>query len=279
MENWLIGTDYEFGISRNGEPISIVGKIGGTKHKPLSIGNGCARQEDNVNAEVTQPPVYNFEDFIGYIEYGLTTLKDMLPNYDLMFNSMSIYSDKELDTPEARLFGCESSMNVYKRGQGESTECDNPNLRSAGFHIHFGNESIKTTSEAERFVKLFDKYVTLPSVLIDPERGRRKLYGRTGEFRFKPYGLECRQLGAYFLSNSELIEWVWDRVQQCISQFELGENLNTDMMFIREDRNELAPIEDIINNYDLDAIKLYCDENNINYLNKKECKTSLYMEA
>jgi len=285
MKDWKIGTDYEIPIAKNGIPVSIVGKIGGTKDEPLSIGNGCARQEDNVNVEITQPPVNNFEEFISYIEYGLTTVAEMIPEYEYSFNSMLIYPDEELNTAEATLFGCESSMNVYKRGMSTPVQSTNPNLRSAGFHIHFGHESIADKDEntdigtQERLAKLFDKYITLPSILLDPERGRRELYGRAGEIRFKDYGIECRSLGAYFLSSAKLIEWVWEGIETCIQQLELGEDLNKDVMYIREDINEYSPIEDIINNYDVEAARLYCDENNINYLKEESCKTYLYTEA
>ncbi len=280
MENWLIGTDYEFGISKDGEPISIVGKIGGTKNEPLDIGNGCARQEDNVNAEVTQPPVNNFKDFVKYIEYGLSTIKSMVSGYDLNFNSLEIYSDEELNTHEAQVFGCESSFDVYARGLSRPAVATNPNLRSAGFHIHFGNDKLINNNEAmEKLVKLFDKYVTLPSMLIDPEQGRRELYGRAGEFRMKPYGLECRQLGSFFLSDFRYIEWVWEGVEKCITQFENGENLNANLMFTRNDLDETCTIENIINSYDLEAAQKFCDENNINYLKKEICKKSMSMVA
>tara|TARA_B110000858_G_scaffold140270_1_gene159222 strand:- start:5070 stop:5912 length:843 start_codon:yes stop_codon:yes gene_type:complete len=280
MENWLIGTDYEFGISKNGEPISIVGKIGGTKNEPLDIGNGCARQEDNVNAEVTQPPVNNFKDFVKYIEYGLTTIKSMVPGHDLNFNSLEIYSDEELNTYEAQVFGCESSFDVYARGLSKPAMATNPNLRSAGFHIHFGNDKIANNNqEMEKLVKLFDKYVTIPSMLLDPEKGRRELYGRAGEFRMKSYGLECRQLGSFFLSDFRLIEWVWEGVQKCITQYELGEDLNSDSMFNRNDINNSCIAEDIINGYDLQAAKEFCDANDINYLKEEICKELTFMVA
>ena len=116
-------------------------------------------------------------------------------------------------------------------------------------------------------------------MLIDPEQGRRELYGRAGEFRMKSYGLECRQLGSFFLSDFRYIEWVWEGVEKCISQFEKGEDLNSDPMFTRNELDETCTIENIINGYDLEAAQEFCDANNINYLKEEVCKKSMSMVA
>ena len=95
----------------------------------------------------------------------------------------------------------------------------------------------------------------------------------------KSYGLECRQLGSFFLSDFRLIEWVWEGVQKCITQYELGEDLNSDSMFNRNDINNSCIAEDIINGYDLQAAKEFCDANDINYLKEEICKELTFMVA
>ena len=84
---YLIGTDFEFGIKDvNGTPISIVGKLGGTKDEPLSIGNGCARQEDNVFAECTIPPTKDLEEFVAFCNKNNLKYASVLQNLIKAFN-------------------------------------------------------------------------------------------------------------------------------------------------------------------------------------------------
>jgi len=52
INNPTVGSDFEMFIcDKDGNLISGVGLIGGTKEEPLSIGERCYRQEDNVMGE------------------------------------------------------------------------------------------------------------------------------------------------------------------------------------------------------------------------------------
>lgn len=53
IENPTFGTDFEMCVRAidTRKLKSVVGLLGGTKNKPLELGKGCFRQEDNVMAE------------------------------------------------------------------------------------------------------------------------------------------------------------------------------------------------------------------------------------
>jgi len=233
MIDFTIGTDFEMPIinKTTGQPISGVGLIGGTKDEPLSIGNGCGRQEDNVMAEFTIPPCKTFEEFVDYISYciekGNEILAEINPDFVLVAKSSFDYPEDELMTEQAMRFGCMSSYDVYSRQPIENPPIEQiGNLRSAGFHIHFGRDEQLKPKDIEVIVKLFDSLVVLPSLLLDSDTERRKLYGKPGEFRFKPYGCECRALGAGMLGNLDLVEFVWEQTMKVIERFNAGKPVN-----------------------------------------------------
>lgn len=59
-------------------------------------------------------------------------------------------------------------------------------------------------------IKLLDVFLGIPSVIIDPDKERRKLYGRAGAFRLTKYGFEYRTLSSYMMSKDSILNLVWD---------------------------------------------------------------------
>lgn len=59
----------------------------------------------------------------------------------------------------------------------------------------------------ERIIKMFDAYIGLVSVLLDndTQKNRRKIYGKAGDYREKPYGLEYRTLSNFYLFDRQSI--------------------------------------------------------------------------
>ena len=55
-------------------------------------------------------------------------------------------------------------------------------------HIHLGCDGGLSFDEIINFVKYFDQYVVLPSLLYDTDTDRRSLYGKAGCFRRTAYG-------------------------------------------------------------------------------------------
>lgn len=91
-------------------------------------------------------------------------------------------------------------------------------LRSAGFHLHIGYDN----PEIDRSIRLLyylDAFVGLPSILIDKDTERRKLYGKAGCFRLCDYGCEYRSLSSYFMKDDEHLKWVFNQVLKAINAY------------------------------------------------------------
>ncbi len=126
---------------------------------------------------------------------------------------------KELDKLDAnnQKFGCMPSKNSYIADELETkiTAVDPLKYRnrSAGGHIHIGTSSFpsfkKKLEEApDEIVQMLDIIVGNTCVLVDRDKGnkiRRKLYGRAGEYRLPPHGLEYRTLSNFWLTHYYLM--------------------------------------------------------------------------
>jgi len=222
ITNPTFGSDPEFfGVDRDTlQPVSVIGKLGGSKSEPLDIGNGCSRQEDNVLAEVCIPPVTNVTDFVKHINYAKNTCSELLAKYNIKLVSASSMEmpESELQSDKAKEFGCSSSFCAWTSANVEVPPADIVgNLRSAGFHIHTAWKGDPEDFDLiERFIKNMDKYLGLPSLLIDTDTKRRNIYGKAGDFRFEALGenhvkVEYRTLGGNFSANDELMTWCFNQ--------------------------------------------------------------------
>lgn len=126
----------------------------------------------------------------------------------------------------SKKLGCMPSKNAHNNGRvGKITV--NPDVyrtRSAGGHIHCGNAYEKSSYAKEdyeksndvlqnpvRFVEMLDILVGNTCVLLDRDPGnieRRKVYGKAGEFRTPPHGVEYRTLSNFWLKSYQLMSLV-----------------------------------------------------------------------
>lgn len=61
-----------------------------------------------------------------------------------------------------------------------------------------------------------DLHLGVPSLVLDKDTERRKLYGKAGAFRPKPYGVEYRTLSNFWIWSEENIKWAWDQTNKAI---------------------------------------------------------------
>lgn len=240
------GADPEVMIVLDNQLKSSIGLIQGTKEDPSAIAiPGCAQLTDNVLVEFTVPPSPNFYEVLASIndckEWTTDYLKDLTGGeVELQYRSSGVYDDQELDHPEAREFGCSPSKTIYEKGYYMiPMEKRRENLRSAGFHIHFGLEGAGkklTKEEITRFVFLFDLVVTIPMMIFDTDRERSKLYGQLGDYRDKPYGVECRALGSATLNFQDELQNKVERLNTLLPYVdELHDSLFEDIKAIRHE--------------------------------------------
>jgi hypothetical protein len=251
VTNYLIGADIEcFLKNRNGEVISAEGLVKGTKHDPFfpdpALGEFFSTSLDNVLAEFTIAPAKQSDEFVNNINISKRLLMGTLPEeVSLFFYPDNLMDEKYLQTRNAKLFGCDVSYSVWN-GKPISINRDAyPTLRSAGFHVHIGyDEPSERTNEL--IIKTLDLFLGAPSVLIEPKNLRKTLYGKPGEFRMKPYGVEYRTLSSFFAENDNLISWVYNNADKAM-QFLNG--LNN----VEDNENDCRLIVDAIDNCNKEA--------------------------
>ena len=229
FKNIKIGSDPELFIINNktGQVVSSIGLIPGKKkeaYRPDGMPEGYGLQIDNILAEFNIPPVKRVDQLIHHINY----MKDYIDNYVKEKNpdlgilccaSQRVPWD-QLQSEEACLFGCEPDYNAYTEDVNPKPEGERDNLRSAGTHIHvsYDNPNIE---QSLALVKCMDVYLALPSVFLDPDKERRKLYGKAGAFRICPYGVEYRPMSSYFISTDDLIEFLYNGTMKAIAHCQL----------------------------------------------------------
>jgi hypothetical protein len=220
IKNATIGTDAElFLASTENEIISAEGIIPGTKHEPFQFSERnryFAVSLDNILAEFCIPPSKSESEWLQNIKTSMDYVNFLASkeNCKAVAVPAARVDKKYLQTPNARLFGCESDYNVWIRAVNPKPKAAG-NLRSGGFHVHLGYEQPET-SVTEAWIKTMDLFVGVPSVLQEPSNERKSLYGKAGAFRFKDYGAEYRTISNYILQSEELTKWIFRATQNAI---------------------------------------------------------------
>ena len=226
-----IGADVEMFANRNGVFVSAIPFIGdiltGTKYNPIKFSGGHTLQRDNVACEFATAVANSRMDFVGKIKTAMDEANRAMPSgVNLRCVSSVVFSDEELSHPEALEFGCDPDFCAWKNGAvNPRPSSKNPNLRTAGGHIHIGSPILKTKKNKMRMIRMMDVYLGLWSVVKDtsPESLMRKeLYGKAGAFRPTPYGVEYRSLSNFWIQNDQLVSKVWELSISALKAVENG---------------------------------------------------------
>lgn len=222
----LVGCDPELFLQTDtGKFISSIGLIGGSKTSPLPIDDeGCAIQEDNVAVEYNTPPCKSAEEFVKYNKKVLAEIAQRVGQMGLkiVVTPSAHFDDDQLDSAEAQTFGCEPDFNAWEGCMNERPTCDDANLRSAGGHIHIGNiDGLSRTA----VVKAMDLFVGCQMLTFDKDTKRRKLYGKAGAHRPKPYGVEYRTASNAWIESEERMRWVFEQTQKAVQFVREGKEI------------------------------------------------------
>lgn len=206
-----IGTDPEvFLRNTDGQIVSAIGHVGGTKYEPIRVVKGAV-QEDNVLAEFNTDPASTRDEFLTNIKTVMGQLRERVSPFELaIISSHEFTMDQLLRSGRAALmFGCDPDFDAWT---GEKNTPPSPRtvLRTAGGHIHVGFDNPSEES-ASAVGRRMDLLLGVPSVLLDEDDRRRTMYGKAGAIRYKDYGVEYRSLSNFWLSHSGLIEWAYDQ--------------------------------------------------------------------
>lgn len=192
VNNPLLGADPELFLYSNKEErfIPVCGLVGGTKEKPLPItDDGHALQEDGCAIEFCIPPCKTVDDFVSNIDFVKNYINDTVLE-PLGLVSKAIPSARfDLDllkNPKANMSGCDPDYNAYTHEEN-FVDSDDIQQKGAGGHIHIGYDNPSADVNI-LLIKAMDLFVGVPSVLLDSDRLRKKLYGKAGCHRMKVYG-------------------------------------------------------------------------------------------
>jgi hypothetical protein len=184
-------------------------------------------QEDGVNIElntpVTDSPQIATQDVGNAIRAATSFLRTYAPFKEFEFERRKVepatytgmkrgglewganncwhWGGSLADVPGANVFGCDPDYNAYSYWNSGS---DAPNippsvedlggLRFAGFHLHVGYDVASCGIPVQMLVVVCDLLASVYGLRDTTERGN--YYGRMGNFRHKPYGVEYRSMGA-----------------------------------------------------------------------------------
>lgn len=233
LKDFTIGADIEvFLVDDNETPVSAIGIIPGTKEKPhkltKELGKWYALQTDNVLAEFNIPPTKTQKEFTGSIDKMIQYINQFVSNKGLHVKCVSSmnYPEKELQSDEAKHFGCDADFCVYtmEKNHIDRSKID-PTLRSSGFHIHVGYPTEMDIKDKLLLIKYMDEYVGMKSVQLDKDTKRRLLYGKAGCFRLTDYGVEYRTIGGGCIDYSDKIfKYTIDAINAFINETKLTES-------------------------------------------------------
>lgn len=220
-----IGCDPEvFVRDSGGEIVSAIGLVGGTKEEPKPVERGAV-QEDNMLAEFNIEPALTVDHFVHNINTVMGELETILDGKKVEVLASHHFEKKVIlaSGKKALEFGCDPDFNCWTL---QANEKPNPRteLRTAGGHVHIGYDN-PTEVNSANIARMCEFYLGLPSVLLDNDSERRNLYGCSGAFRFKSYGLEYRVLSNFWLATDELKGWVFNAAQNAVEDVELLDDL------------------------------------------------------
>lgn len=207
-----IGCDPELFIKEDDRVISFHGKINGKVKEPVKFGYGQVL-EDGCALEFNLPPALSCEEFDRGIE---EMLRDIKSKWDYTTKSYHEFSNEEIDSPLCWESGCSSSINAINGLKIPSVRYYD-GFRACGGHVHLGWDNPNKAAR-QRVGIMCDYYLGLPSILMDKEGlARRKVYGKAGDIRYKPYGIEYRSLSNFWIFESKHREWVYSQAVKAVN--------------------------------------------------------------
>jgi hypothetical protein len=212
------GSDPEFMLLLNGKYVSAIPRVPGTAQERFDK-NGHSFYWDNVLAECAIKPGSGHDEAIENFRSCFKTYAEIVSPCKLVPQASFDYSDDELADERSRIAGCARDYCVYT-GKAKKPPCniiEKTNLRTGGGHIHLGanGESVlkETTWESWIVVYMLDLFVGIPSLFMDtdPTSPRRRImYGQSGRYRPKSYGMEYRSLGNFWLASPTTVKLIFE---------------------------------------------------------------------
>lgn len=259
LNDVVLGSDPELFITDiQGKFIPAWNVLEGSKVNPKPLGDGYFIQIDNALGEFNVPPASSKLEFIANIKEGLKRSSKELPDgYVFKIATSHNFTKEQLDHYMASQFGCESDRSAARMGAyNPKPKPPKDGLRCAGGHIHVGYKGDPDDKQLNdiNIVKWMDILLGVPSMKLDKDKLRRRLYGKAGAYREKKYGVEYRTLSSFWLGSDELVGWVYDQTMKAVDRVNEKESLE-------EEDGKLVQLA--INKSDEKAIDYLCEKYNL----------------
>lgn len=212
----LLGSDPELFVKDNDVLVSAWGMVEGDKHNPLAVTDGAV-QVDGMALEYNTNPASTLEEWEHNHVSVQNDLRAMLAEGQTLHALPTAFFAEEVfntSPKEALILGCEPDYNAYT-GKVNAKPDGEVAFRTGAGHIHIGwgkdfdADSDFHMGECKALARCLDIHLGLPSLLLDEDKDRRKLYGKAGCFRPKPYGMEYRTLSNFWVDDNELRAWAY----------------------------------------------------------------------
>lgn len=223
--NVSIGSDPELFVKRDGKFVSGHELIPGTKENPHPVPQGAV-QVDGTALEFNTRPALTLRAFNYSSNKVIAALQSMIPDdYELVASPVADYTKEYLASlpKKATELGCSPDYNAYTGMENPIPDVELP-FRTGSGHIHIGWTDVENPYsdehmfECRALTQALDVFLGVPSLMIDKDKKRRKLYGKAGAFRPKSYGLEYRVLSNFWVLDDKLRGWVWNNTKHAIER-------------------------------------------------------------
>ncbi len=237
---FILGSDPELMLKHKatGQLVSAIPIIpeGKGRGRPLDKTGLNSVLHDNVLVEFNTKPARSEEEFVSTVGDVLQKIQSIVNQHghDLHLQASAEFPSDQLFSEEARLFGCEPDFNAWNLDMNEvpAGAAEKP-FRSAGGHLHIGMADAEDLNKilADDYgkidvVKILDIFCGIPSVFLDKDptsAARRSLYGGAGAHRAKPYGVEYRALGNWWLRSPEHTSLIYKLTKAALTALVQGQ--------------------------------------------------------
>ncbi len=204
----LVGCDLEYAVVTKEGRFIPAGElpITGVKDFPEAYVTGGI-EIDCTAVELTFPPAGDEDSWANGILNHLAFARQRYQAWGDLVTKPSVFFDAAVlkKTKFADTMGCRPDMNVWT-GLQNPIPVPDPNLRCYGGHVHIEGGTKDT-------VKACDLTLGMYSTLRDGDLDRKKMYGKAGAYREKPYGIEYRVMSNHWCDDEKEIRNVWRLVQ------------------------------------------------------------------
>jgi len=230
---FTVGTDTEFFLEKDGRLVSAIKLIKAGKREPMLLKSGGNVTHDNVAMEFATPVAQDEDSFVGAIRTTMMESLAVLPEgIQINPRSSAEFPETELDSEEARLFGCDPDYDAWALMVNDPpTEAATKPFRTVGGHLHVGyvegsgNDFLKDPMGKVEAVKAFDIVLGITMTILDHNEdavNRRKLYGKAGCHRPTDYGVEYRSLSNFWTFSPKLVRLVYTLASEAMSMMKDG---------------------------------------------------------